>query len=142
MEWAVKDSAQWRPLEEANLFRFGAIGPWLKGRVAPTRVVRVNDSHLVRLSFLQLVARLPRCEVYLGTTETLLFRFSGGVGMMMKDDRLTEAGFSIFTPARHEDGTRVGRVAARQLAAGETPQGKFKGWPPVEEIEEWPPVEE
>lgn len=109
LKWAVQDALRWRPLADANLFRHGAIQPWLKGKPAPTRVVRVNDSHLVRLSFLQLVAMLPRCEVYLGTTDSLLFRFSGGVGIIMKDDRLKEAGFSIFTPARHEDGTRVAR---------------------------------
>ena len=107
---AIKDEAQWRVLAEANLFRFGAIGAWLKGRPAPTRVVRVNDTHLVRLSFLQLVARLPRCEVYLGPTEVLIFRFSGGIGMMMKDERLKEAGFSVFSPARHEDGARMVRT--------------------------------
>lgn len=109
LPWAVKDAGNWRDLAEANLFKFGAVGAWLKGKPAPTRVVRVNDLHLVRLSFLQLVARLPRVQVYMGVSEMLLFRFSGGVGIVAKDARLTEAGFSVLTPARHEDGTRVSR---------------------------------
>lgn len=135
LKHAVKDELQWRMLEDANLFRFGAIAPWLNGKVAPTRIVRVNELHLVRLSFLQLVARLPRCEVYLGVTETLLFRFSGGVGMLMKDDRLTEAGFSIFTPKRDcFDGGRMTPQKPLNWNFGTPP-------PPEPEIEGWPPVE-
>jgi hypothetical protein len=134
MKWAVADDLQWRPLADANLFRFGGIEPWLKGKVAPTRVVRVNEIHLVRLSFLQLVARLPRCEVYLGVTDTLLFRFSGGMGMLVKDPKLTEAGFSVFLPPRDcFDGGRVTRQKPLNWNFGTPP-------PPEPEIDGWPPV--
>ena len=85
------------------------MGAWLKGRPAPQLVVRVADTHLVRLGFLQMVARLPRVQVYVGVSEMLLFRFSGGVGILAKDPRLTVAGFSVLTPARHDDGSRVAK---------------------------------
>lgn len=140
--WAIKDEGNWRDLADAKLFRFGSMAAWLNDCPAPQRVVRVADAHLVRLGFLQLAARLPAAQVYMGVSEMLLFRFTGGIGIALKDTRLTEAGFSVLTPARWDDGAIRGRTVAKELAAGERPAGKFKGWPPAEEVEEWPPVEE
>ena len=107
---------EWRKLDEirGELYRSAPISPWDKnGNCAPSRVWRVNGTFLARLSHLQLIARLPRCEVHLGVMAAdapLLFRFNGGMGMLVADRRLTEAGFSVFEPRRHhEDGERVAK---------------------------------
>lgn len=103
----------WRQMDElrGNLFRYAPIYPWTAGhRCAPSPVWRVNEVFLARLSHLQLIARLPRCELHLGVMgpgAPLLFRFSGGRGMLAADLRLTEASFSVFEPRRHEDGMRA-----------------------------------
>ena len=101
-------ASHWRALDEVRgpLFQRGAIGPWLevqgKWRCSPSPVVRVGAYFLARLSHLQLIARLPRCEVVPPGVEAapLRFRFTGGSGLLMQGKRLTEASFSIFAPQR------------------------------------------
>lgn len=106
---------EWRAMDDirGTLYRSAPVYPWTeKHRCAPSRVWRVNGSFLARLSHLQLIARLPRCEVHLGIMSQdapLLFRFNGGIGMLAADPRLTEASFSVFEPRRHEDGSRIGK---------------------------------
>jgi len=105
------DPDGWKSMHEVgrHLWRHGRIEPWLKGKAAPSPVWRVNESFLCRLSHLQLVAQLPRAEVWCGArnaADPLRFRFSGGIGLVAVDGRLTESSFSIFDAARHEDGSR------------------------------------
>ena len=107
---------EWRSLDDirGHLYRDAPVYPWTEaGKCAPSRVWRVNGSFLARLSHLQLIARLPRCEVHLGIMSPdapLMYRFNGGLGMLAADKRLSTAGFSVFEPARHhEDGSRLGK---------------------------------
>src|SRR5690606_5057900 len=106
---------EWRAMDDirGNLYRYAPIYPWTKeGRCAPSPVWRVNASFLARLSHLQLIARLPRCEVHLGVMAPdapLLFRCTAGMGMLMADPKLTLDSFAIFEPRRHEDGSRIGK---------------------------------
>lgn len=111
LPWAKDLSAvpagDWRAMDavRAILFKRGPLALWLNGRPSPTPVVRVGGHFLARLSHLQLIARLPRCEVVpprgmLLDGQPLHFRFSGGRGMIAEDKRLTESSLAIFSPQR------------------------------------------
>lgn len=107
----------WRAFDEirGQLYRDAPVHSWTAaGICAPSRVWRVNGSFLARLSHLQMLARLPRCEVYCGLTDAdapLMVRFAGGGGMLANDPKLTVASFSIFEPARHHsDGGRIEKI--------------------------------
>lgn len=127
-EWRAFDSATGR------LFAKGQIGFWLRDKPAPTPIWLVNETLYVRLSLLQLVARLPRCECYTGPQsrgEPLFFRFSGGIGMIAPDARLTHASAELFG-------------AERDLWTGERHQRRpqfqgveshLKNWPPADTSE-------
>ena len=89
----------WRPLDNVrgDLFRSGKIEPWLRHRPAPTPLWLFNSRLRVRLSHLQLVAMLPRCEAFTGTDDRddpLFFRFTGGIGIMARDAKLQQLPFS------------------------------------------------
>ena len=121
------DETNWQPLHDARLFRHGPLALWLNGRPSPSPVWRVAEKHLVRLSHLQLAGRLPRCEIFTGPADRedpLFFRFSGGTGIIARDETLTSPSHSVFTPHRHHDGTRMRRrlVPAPSLA--------LPNWPP------------
>jgi hypothetical protein len=95
----------WRRLEDASgrIFAKSAIGFWLGTVPAPSPVWVVGDARRVRLSALQLIARLPRCEVFTGPVDAdspLWFRFSGGRGAVAMDKRLEGCGVSgrLFQP--------------------------------------------
>ncbi len=101
----------WRPMADirGHLFRQAAISPWLNSRVAPSPVWVVAETHRVRLHHLQLVSRLPRCEVWCGEAgrkEPLFFRFSSGAGVIAWDETLHDprrapsTAFSVFNPRR------------------------------------------
>jgi hypothetical protein len=104
---------EWQRLDDirGRLYRHAPVYPWTaKGKCAPSRVWRVGETFLGRLSHLQLIARLPRCEVHLGVMgreAPLLFRFNGGLGMLAADKNLTEAGFSVFQPNTSYDGVKI-----------------------------------
>jgi hypothetical protein len=106
---------EWHKLDDIRglLYRNAPIYPWkANGKCAPSRVWLVGTTFLGRLSHLQLIARLPRCEIHLGVMgreAPLLFRFSGGTGMLAADRNLTEAGFSVFQPRTHYDGAVIGK---------------------------------
>lgn len=131
---------EWRAMDDVrgNLYRYAPICPWTdNGRCAPSPVWRVNGSFLARLSHLQLIARLPRCEVHLGVMAPdapLLVRCTGGIGMLMPDTKLTLSSFSIFEPRRHDDGSRIGKRPAMTGNLGKPP--KPDPGPP-----DWPPAE-
>jgi hypothetical protein len=122
-----------------HLYRHAPIYPWTEaGKCAPSPVWRVGGAFLGRLSHLQLIARLPRCEVHvgrIGPDSPMLFRFSGGRGMLAADKRLTISSFSIFEPMRHEDGARVGKRMVAPPGWVNPAPSKFEGWPPADETE-------
>lgn len=117
----------WQALQDARLFRHGPLATWLDGRPSPSPVWRVAENHLVRLSHLQLIGRLPRCQVFTGSMDRdapLFFRFSGGMGIIARDENLTSPSQCIFTPGRHHDGA----LMARQLVPA--PSLSLPNWPP------------
>lgn len=119
----------WKSLDSVRMqmFSHGPIGFWLGDRVAPTPVWRVANEINVRLSLLQLISRLARIEVWVGTTsgvDPLWFRFSGGMGCIARDARIQPGAyqgrpFMIFSRTRdvfageelpHHRGPGDGRV--------------------------------
>lgn len=100
-EWPASD---FRALAEVRgmLFKHGPRALWVRNVPSHSPVVRIGPGFLARLNHLQLVSRLPNCEVIVPATaeHPLVFRFSGGVGMMVADPRLKEASFSIFQTQR------------------------------------------
>jgi hypothetical protein len=132
MPWgSVPTGKDWGLLDDVRglLFRYEPRGVFATGgKLAPCAGVRVGGVAIIPLSLLQLVSRLPRCEVWTGGLDPevpLPLRFSGGVGLIWRG-RFTEAKFSIFEPRRHEDGTRAGKDGPR-------PNLGLPGWPPVDE---------
>ena len=117
LPWGIHRSLpdnEWRALDDVrgHIYRSAPVAPWrsasglhapVNGRTAlsPTPVWRVGSASPVRLSFLQLIARLPRCEVYIGeqgSGSPLLFRFGGGVGIIAENGGLREPSFSLYQP--------------------------------------------
>jgi hypothetical protein len=86
-------SEAWRPLDDArgDIYRSATIGLYNnKGRISPSPVWMVAGQHPIRLSFLQQIARLPRCEVYTGAlhnSQPAWFRFNGGTVIVPKTKR-------------------------------------------------------
>jgi hypothetical protein len=124
--------AKWRALDEVRgyVFRRGPVEPWLNGRCAPSPVWRVAGYTVARLSHLQRIAALPRAELYCGLLSPqcpVFFRFSGGVGILAHDKRLSVSSGSLFAP--HAD-PLTGQLspAVRQPK----PSFALPGWPPPE----------
>lgn len=128
----------WRPLDahRGRIFERAQHGLWLDGRLAPSPVWAVNEIR-VRLSLLQVVARLPRAEVYCGSwnaDDPLWFRFSGGIGLIARDARLTMHSFEIYGPARDSwNGERL--RPQKQAAVRFRGAGSMANWPPAEPTE-------
>lgn len=86
--WA--DPKGWRKTDDCtlDLFKDGVWDMWTERRgkmlyrIDP--VVRINYGILVPLVSLQLISRLPRCEIYIsaGRVSPLAFRFNGGEGLI------------------------------------------------------------
>jgi hypothetical protein len=115
------------------LYSSATIEPWKDGRCAPSPVWRVGPGFLARKSHLQLIAKLPRCEVHVGTLqagEPMLFRFSGGIGMLAADARLTESSFEIFQNRYDYDGMKIARKSPGPCVL--PPQKPT--WPAFEEL--------
>lgn len=142
LPWERPLVGPWRLLSDAGpvMWRRGQIGFWhgpngqseRPWRPAPNPIWRVGDA-VVRLSLLQLVARLPRVEVYTGAQdnlEPLFFRFSGGRGMIAHDPRLSNWSYHLFAP--QTDCLTGERVAP---ATGPKPSWPLPGWPPVDKSE-------
>lgn len=135
----------WRALDNVRgtLFRYAAIGLWKedpreRGRLTPSPVVWVGGGILVRLSMLQLIARLPRCEIYIGpciSTDPLWCRFSGGRGVIARDAKLAGgSSFRLFEPRR--DCLTGERITTRKI----DPKASGKSAPAEPTLEDWPPA--
>lgn len=139
LDWnAPFESPEWRYLADvkARLFPKGSapVGLWLEGKTGPSPVVMVAGRFRARLSVLQLVARLPRVEVYTGAadpTKPLWLRFSGGYGLIARHAALdvTPPSFSIFEPQRHHE---TGEVLRRPPKAFQGLKPSGSPWPPVD----------
>lgn len=126
----------WRPVDSqrGTIFRHGRHGLWLKGRLAPSPVWMVNELR-VRLGLLQLVALLPRVEVFTGRQDIidpLWFRFSGGTGCIARDPKLTMHSFELFGPER--DLFTGERVKQRNAPKPSFPMPSGT-WPPADTSE-------
>jgi hypothetical protein len=101
LHWHRKEYEQvdaWRKVDDCtlDLFREGVLEPWKMepGNPAATYrwdpVCRINHGLLVPLVSMQLISRLPRCEIYTagGRYKPLPFRFNGGEGLcaLLKHD--------------------------------------------------------
>lgn len=128
---------EWRMMDyrRGDLFRSAQIGLWRDGKLTPSPVWSCNEKR-VRLSLLQLVANLPRAEVFVGAQDRddpLWFRFSGGIAAIAMDARLTISSGEIWGPARDQ-------WSGERLRSQGRP--KFQGspskinWPPVDRTDE------
>lgn len=106
-----EDRTAWRKTDDCtlDLFRDGLFEPWEvdeeTGRVryAVDPPARVNHGLLVPLVALQLVSRLPACEIYTagGRYKPLAFRFRGGEGIIAllshaQEDAMSPAVCHVF----------------------------------------------
>lgn len=140
---ASRNPENWQSMDEikGDLFRFGVRGMWLGERCAPSPVWRLGASFLARQSHLQLIARLPRCEVFVVTGSALHFRFSGGMGILAQDKRLTEFSYSVFAPRYTYDGNLIEKRKAPRTDSGK-PVALTGFFAPVPDpgVEDWPPA--
>jgi len=89
-----EDASAWRMLDDCtlDLFRDGVFEPWKleedfgKSYYLIDPCVRINHGTLVPLVSLQLISRLPRCEIYtsIDRSESVRFRFNGGEGLVAR----------------------------------------------------------
>lgn len=137
-------SENWKALHEveAQIFSHGEIHPWKESGLAPTPIWRVANEINVRLSFLQLVAKLPRAEVWVGSTSgvaPLWFRFSGGLGMIARERGIqpgewTGRAWGIFRPGYDP-------LTGEKIERPKKGDGKVRlsitgsNWPPRDESE-------
>jgi hypothetical protein len=122
----IADAKEWHLLDDhrARIFERSRIGLFLAGKPAPSPVWMVGP-HLVRLSFLQAITRLPRAQVYTGThTGThFLARFSGGYVILPRDKSLGSPAARILQPKTDAFGQEI-------LHTGPRPTFSLPGWPP------------
>jgi hypothetical protein len=89
------DGDGWRRLDDkrGDLYARAPISMFTdKHKPTPSPVWRVGGLHMIRLSHLQQLARLPRCEVFTtGTRDDFaFFRFNGGLAIVPRDKRLSD----------------------------------------------------
>lgn len=136
LQWSLIDTFRekpdWISLDRfrPSMFSRGLIAPWMNDRPAPSPVWRVRD-HLVRLTHLQMISPLPRVEVYHGRQNAgtpLMFRFSGGVGMIPVNSKLTIWSYAILQPT-------INPLSGSEMETATTAKPsyrQFKNWPPPE----------
>jgi hypothetical protein len=92
----------WRALDQVTLdiFKEGLFEPWhpQAGSYRADPCARINHGALVPLVSLQMISRLPRCEIYTAIDRgyPVPFRFNGGEGLIA---RLPAAAELLATPA-------------------------------------------
>lgn len=139
-------SPEWRSLDDirGDIYARAIIHPWTnKHRPTPSPVWRIGTHHRIRLSHLQLLARLPRAQVYAGTAlreEPLYIRFNGGIALMPPNRRLETQSREIF-PAQFDrlQGYRKERTAPLPWTEQNKPdhrQSHLKDWPPIDTSED------
>lgn len=99
-------SPEWRDLDEIRgiIYASAPLDPWTpdhKSSPSPSPVWRIAHHHRIRLSHIQLLARLPRCKVFCGHSmkdDPLFISFSSGCALMPPDRRLETQSREIFVP--------------------------------------------
>ena len=133
----------WRDLAvvQPHMRKHGPLAVWrdTAPQLHPSPVWRVGDV-LVRLSMLQLLARLPRCEVaWTHRGGPLWFRCTGARGCIAQDRGLLDrnlSSFDIFQPSFD----RLSRTLRKNPAP--KPRGNLAPPPPPEPpLDDWPPAE-
>lgn len=117
LNWDAFDSldpGKWDKLDDVRgqIYRTATISFWATnaenvptGRPSATPIWKVGKAAPVRLSLLQLIARLPRCEVYTGPqtpTQPLYFRCTGARGIIAVDPRLEIHSWHLFAHATYD----------------------------------------
>lgn len=137
------DHPDWQSLDDIRgmLYRFGWINPWTdKHRPAPCPIWKLGHS-LIRLSHLQLIARLPKAQVYAGhltVTCPAFFRFNDGYGIIPQDRSLKAYSREIFAPQYDMfTGALKERTAPRQSSytPKPVPEQPIDNWPPIDQSE-------
>lgn len=127
-------SPEWRALDDIRgaIYAHAAIAPWTGSRHSPTPcpVWRIGGHHRIRLSHLQLLARLPRAEIYAGTArepDPIFIRYNGGTAILPHNHALNSHSRDIFAPQYHPlDGYRIERSANARPSFS----NHLKNWPP------------
>lgn len=104
--WKYLDQSRWVSLDQyrSSIYKRGQIGPFLSrkgGTYLMNSPVWMVNLVKVRLSLLQIVAKLPRPEIYAGSIDSdspLWFRFNGGRGAIARDKRLQKWSREILKP--------------------------------------------
>lgn len=136
-----RESSEWRDIDDVrgDIYARGVIGVWTEdGKRSPSPVWRIAGTHLIRLSHLQLIARLPAVKVFAGPltrSQPLMFRFNGGQVIVPIDKSLTTASWEIFAPTYDRfTGTREMRHKAIRpsYVPPPVPEAPIDNWPPAE----------
>jgi hypothetical protein len=152
LPWSVLPPADhdgWRALDNyrSKIYSIAPISLFREDcRRQPSPVWLIAGHHLIRLSHLQLLARLPSAEVNIAETfrhHPLFIRFNGGEAMVPKDKTLQTYSRELFKPTYHVlDGYRQDSPIGRKAIiapAGPThfpkPEPALEGWPPLDHSE-------
>jgi hypothetical protein len=135
------DHPEWRKLDDIRgiLYQYGSIHPWTdKHKPTPSPVWRVAQQHLIRLSHLQLIARLPAAQIYCGhltATSPAFVRFNGGSLIIPLNRSLQAYSRDIFAPSYD---VFTGERKTRYVP----PKTSYVPKPiPEPAIEDWPPTD-
>jgi hypothetical protein len=133
---------EWRSLDDirGQIYRNAPIALWNdQGRRHPSPIWRVAQSQFIRLSHLQLIARLPGAKIYAGDLirlQPIYITFVGGTVILPYDQAIPQDwSFDIFKPTYHLiDGTRDKRTnrVAPCFVPPPKPEPAIDGWPPAE----------
>jgi len=111
-------SPEWRPLDDIRglIYKYATIALWNdQGKRQPSPIWRIGGAQYIRLSHLQLIARLPGAKVYAGELirlQPIYITFNGGTVILPYDQAITrDWSYDIFKPSYHIlDGTRNKRT--------------------------------
>jgi len=135
-------SPEWRSLDDirGTIYKYATVSLWNdQGKRQPSPIWRIGGAQYIRLSHLQLIARLPGAKVYAGPltkTSPIYITYNGGTVLLPLEMGICKgASFDIFAPTFDRfDNTR------QKLHTG--PRPSFVPPPaPEPAIEDWPPID-
>lgn len=135
-------SPEWRALDDVrgHIYKRAVISPFNEqGKRQPSPIWTIAGAQYIRLSHLQLLARLPGAKVYAGPLtrfSPIYITFNGGTVLVPRDEAIIKpASFNIFAPGFDIfDGSRKARSAPVKTSYVPKPI-------PDQPIEDWPPAE-
>lgn len=140
-----KDHPEWRRLDDVSgtIYHRATIQPWNdKHRVTPSPVWKVGGEHNIRLSHLQLIARLPNARIYCGhatRSEPAYVLFNGGSVIIPRDKRLEVHSWEIFAPSYHcltGDLLRPSAGVKPSYVPKPVPEQPVDDWPPADQSDD------